>query len=99
MTKRGKDQMSEKVIHAIQDDYADDYAWCYGCGRLNKEGYHLRTGWNGEQTVTMYQPRPEHMAIPGFVFGGLIASVIDCHVTGSASMGLSLTTSYAPGEW
>ena len=30
-------------------------------------------------------PRPEHKAIPGFVYGGLIASVIDCHGTGTAA--------------
>lgn len=90
--------MSEKVIHAIQDDYADDYAWCYGCGRLNKEGYHLRTGWDGEKTVTMYHPRSEHMAIPGFVYGGLIASVIDCHGTGSASLALHRKNGHDPGD-
>ncbi len=78
----------EKVIKAIQDDYPDDFAWCYGCGRLNEKGHHFRTGWDGEQTVTIYEPKEEHMAIPGFVYGGLIASLIDCHGTGSAAIAL-----------
>jgi acyl-CoA thioesterase FadM len=30
-------------------------------------------------------PRPYHTAIPGYVYGGLIASLIDCHSTGTAS--------------
>ncbi|MEC5424000.1 PaaI family thioesterase [Virgibacillus sp. C22-A2] len=73
---------------SIQDYYPEDYAWCYGCGRLNEEGLHFKTRWQGEQTVTVYTPRPEHSAIPGFVYGGLLASLIDCHGTGSASMAL-----------
>ena len=29
--------------------------------------------------------RPPHQAIPGFVYGGLLASLIDCHSTGTAA--------------
>ncbi|MBT9282958.1 MAG: hypothetical protein KM312_10005 [Hydrogenibacillus schlegelii] len=29
--------------------------------------------------MTEHNPRPEHLALPGFVYGGLIASLIDCH--------------------
>jgi len=79
-------KMEEKVWKAIQDIYPDDYAWCYGCGRLNENGYQLRTGWFGEKTVTYYTPRPEHKSIPGFVYGGLLASLMDCHGTGSAAL-------------
>ena len=35
--------------------------------------------------MTRFQPHPEHTAIPGFVYGGLIASLIDCHSTGTAA--------------
>ncbi|MCA0151280.1 PaaI family thioesterase [Rossellomorea vietnamensis] len=79
-----------EVIRAIQDDYPDDFSWCYGCGRLNEEGHHFRTGVEGDQTVTIYTPKPEHTALPGFVYGGLIASLIDCHGTGSAAITLHL---------
>jgi len=40
---------------------------------------------DGDETVTRFQPQPEHTAIPGFVYGGLIASLIDCHSTGTAA--------------
>lgn len=90
--------MSEHVERAIQDDYADDYSWCYGCGRLNEHGLHLRTGWKGNQTVTIYKPLPEHTAIPGFVYGGLIASIIDCHGTGSASLALHRKNGHEVGS-
>ncbi|WP_201716967.1 PaaI family thioesterase [Rossellomorea arthrocnemi] len=77
-----------EVTRAIQDDYPDDFAWCYGCGRLNQDGHHFRTGVEGDRTVTIYTPKPEHTALPGFVYGGLIASLIDCHGTGSAAIAL-----------
>ena len=80
--------MVETVKKAVQDYYPDDFSWCYGCGRLNEHGHHFRTGWNGEKTETMYAPRAEHTAVPGFVYGGLIASLVDCHGTGSASLAL-----------
>src|SRR5699024_173526 len=82
------DLRMNKLKHAIQDEYEDDFAWCYGCGRLNDNGLHLRTGWDrdGNQTITTYQPRDEHKAIPGFVYGGLMASLVDCHGTGSAAL-------------
>lgn len=90
--------MVERMLQAIQDDYPDDFAWCYGCGRLNKDGLHFRTGWQGEQTVTIYTPQPAHMALPGFVYGGLIASFIDCHGTGSAALALHRKNGHEPGD-
>lgn len=73
---------------AFQDDYPDDVARCYGCGRLNEKGLRIRSFWDGDETVCRFVPRPEHTAIPGFVYGGLIASLIDCHGTGSAAAAL-----------
>lgn len=90
--------MNETIEHAIQDEYAQDFAWCYGCGRLNEHGLQLRTGWNGDETITLYEPRKEHTAIPGFVYGGLLASLVDCHGTGSASLALHRKNGHEPGS-
>ncbi len=70
---------------AVQDFYPDDFAHCYGCGRLNPHGLQIKTRWDGEETVTRFTPRPEHVAVPGFVYGGLIASLVDCHAMGTAA--------------
>lgn len=70
---------------AFQDYYPDDLSHCYGCGRLNQHGHQLKSYWDGDETVALFEPRPEHIAIPGYVYGGLIASLIDCHGTGSAA--------------
>lgn len=90
--------MEKHSVIAIQDEYAEDFAWCYGCGRLNKEGHHFRTVWSGEETITLYEPMQAHTAIPGFVYGGLIASLVDCHGTGSASLALHRKNGFEPGS-
>ncbi len=70
---------------AFQDFYPDDAGRCYGCGRLNEQGHRIRTVWDGEETLTRFTPKPFHTAVPGVVYGGLLASLVDCHGTGSAA--------------
>jgi acyl-CoA thioesterase FadM len=72
-------------MKAFQDYYPDELAYCYGCGRLNEHGLHLRTYWDGEETVTRFRPAPHDIAVPGYVNGGVLASLIDCHGTGTAA--------------
>ena len=77
-------------VIAIQDQYADDLSHCYGCGRLNEHGLHIKSLWDGEQSSAVFHPRPYHTAMPGYVYGGLIASIIDCHGTGTAAAAATL---------
>lgn len=83
----------------IQHHYPEDTAHCYGCGRLNAHGHHFRTFWaeEGEESVTRFRPDPEHTAIPGFVYGGLIASLVDCHGTGTAAAAAYRAAGREPG--
>lgn len=74
--------MTEK---AFQDYYPDDVSHCFGCGRLNPQGHQIKSYWDGDESVCVYTPQPYHTAIPGYVYGGLIASLIDCHSTGTAA--------------
>lgn len=90
--------VEETIENAIQDIYPEDFSWCYGCGRLNKEGHHLRTGWQGDKTITIFTPESKYMGIPGFIFGGLIASLIDCHGTGSAAIALHRKNGHQIGD-
>ncbi|GAB6283723.1 MAG: PaaI family thioesterase [Ignavibacterium sp.] len=71
---------------AIQDYYPAELSYCYGCGKLNEYGHHIKTYWDGDETVTRFTPKEYHIAIPGYVYGGLIASLIDCHGTGTAAL-------------
>jgi len=71
---------------AIQDFYPDELSYCYGCGSLNEHGHQIKSYWDGEETLAHFMPKPYHTAIPGYVYGGLIASLIDCHGTGTAAL-------------
>lgn len=96
--------MTENSAKAFQDFYPEDVAHCYGCGRLNAHGHQLKSYWADGETVARFRPQPYHTAIPGYVYGGLIASLIDCHGTGTASavaardMGQELSGDGAPPE-
>lgn len=70
---------------AFQDHYKDEYSVCYGCGRLNTQGHQIKSYWDGDESVCSFMPKPHHTAIAGYVYGGLIASIIDCHGTGTAA--------------
>ncbi len=76
---------STKNLIAIQDLYPDELAHCYGCGKSNPEGFQLKTYLIGNETIAHFTPEPKYIAIPGSVYGGLLASLLDCHGTGSAA--------------
>lgn len=72
----------------FQDYYPDHMAHCYGCGRLNEFGHQIKSLWdenNPDESVAYFTPKSHHTAIPGYVYGGLLASLIDCHGTGTAA--------------
>lgn len=55
---------------------------CYGCGSANPDGLQIKSYWSegGQFVVCQFQPQPKHSS--GFknaTYGGLIASLIDCH--------------------
>jgi hypothetical protein len=72
--------MTEK---AFQDFYPEYFAHCYGCGSMNDLGHQIKSFWDGDESVCRFQPKTYHTAIPGYVYGGLLASLVDCHGTGT----------------
>jgi acyl-coenzyme A thioesterase PaaI-like protein len=81
----------------VQDYYPDEFSHCYGCGRLNEHGHQIKSYWDGEETVAHYSPKPYHIAVPGYVYGGLIASLIDCHGNGTAALASYRSQGREPG--
>ena len=69
----------------VQDFYPDQASCCYGCGRLNEHGLQIKSFWEGDDVVCTFMPREYHTSFPGYVYGGLIASLIDCHSIGTAA--------------
>ena len=71
---------------AFQDYYPDDYSHCYGCGRLNDQGYQIKSYWDGNEGVCRVRPRSHYSGgKKDILYGGLIASLMDCHGAGTAA--------------
>lgn len=69
----------------VQDHYPADYAHCFGCGRSSPTGHRFKTRFADGEGVTRFTPGAEQLAMPGFVYGGLVASLVDCHAIGTAA--------------
>ena len=68
---------------AIQDQTPHHH--CYGCGTENDQGLQIKSHWQGDECICHYSPRPEQSAGPlQYVYGGTIASIIDCHCVNAA---------------
>ena len=74
------------MTKAFQDYYPDKFSHCYGCGKSNPHGHHLKSYWDGEETVARFTAGPEFSGgVPDHVYGGMVASLLDCHGTASAA--------------
>lgn len=83
---------------SLQDRYPDDFAHCYGCGRLNTNGLHVQSDWADGEAVARFRPASYHMALPGYVYGGLIASLADCHAMATAAAASMVAAGATPGR-
>jgi acyl-coenzyme A thioesterase PaaI-like protein len=81
----------------IQDLYPDDFSHCYGCGRLNTHGLHVHSFWRDGESEAEFLPEPHHMAMPGYVYGGLLASLVDCHAMATAAAATMAAAGQRPG--
>lgn len=61
---------------------------CWGCGVANEHGLRLKSYWDavgdGDGAICVWQPQPYHIAVPGVVNGGILATLIDCHSAATA---------------
>lgn len=63
---------------SIQELLFPDLA-CFGCGPANADGLHLRS-YPGDGVVTAsFTPWPVHDNGLGYLNGGIISTVLDCH--------------------
>jgi hypothetical protein len=71
--------MSPSGSHlSIQESLYPDLTY-FGCGHANPDGFHLRSYRDGDRTVATFTPRPKHDNGFGFLNGGIITTVLDCH--------------------
>jgi acyl-coenzyme A thioesterase PaaI-like protein len=69
---------AEASIVSIQESLYPDLT-CFGCGHANPDGFHLRSYRDGDITVATFTPEPMHDNGFGFLNGGIITTILDCH--------------------
>ena len=100
--------MFETRTIAIQDRYGERFQHCWGCGPKNDFGLHLKTypSIDGNSCISRIKLENAYTGgVPSNVFGGMIATIFDCHGTASAAWfahhqkGLELTESTVIGRF
>ncbi len=71
------------VQPSIQEQFFPEMT-CFGCGPANAKGLHLRSfaandGEPGNATIARFTPWPEHDNGLGYLNGGIICTLLDCH--------------------
>lgn len=63
---------------SIQEQHYPDIM-CFGCGHANHKGLKLRSYEVDGVVVAKFRPWPEHDNGGGYLNGGIIATLLDCH--------------------
>ena len=71
-------------MQSLQETYAPNNA-CFGCGPANPKGLHIRSFAQGDEVVAEWQPNTEHEAFEGMLNGGIIGTLLDCHLNWAAT--------------
>jgi acyl-coenzyme A thioesterase PaaI-like protein len=72
------------VTESLQDRYAPGNA-CFGCGPSNPEGLQIKSFVSGEEVVAEFVPEKRHEAFEGVLCGGIIGTLLDCHMNWTAA--------------
>ncbi|MCP3861335.1 MAG: PaaI family thioesterase, partial [Phycisphaeraceae bacterium] len=69
---------------SLQDRYAPKNA-CFGCGPANGKGLRIKSFPRGDEVVAEFRPETMHEAFENILCGGIIGTLIDCHMNWTAS--------------
>jgi len=72
---------------SIQDRYAPQNA-CFGCGPANPDGLRIKSFAEGDDFVADFTPEKHHEAFEGVLSGGIIGTLLDCHMNWAAAFHL-----------
>jgi acyl-coenzyme A thioesterase PaaI-like protein len=76
---------------SLQERYAPHNA-CFGCGPSNDRGLRIRSFYRDGVYTAEWHPEPYHEAFPDVVSGGILGTLLDCHMNWSAAHHLMLKT-------
>ena len=68
---------------SLQDQFAPNLI-CFGCGPANEQGLQIKSFVKGDKLIATYKPQPYHLAFEGMVNGGIIGTLLDCHLNWTA---------------
>ena len=75
-------------VHAsAKNDFFQKYMpgdVCFGCGQSNPDGLQIRSYWENDECVCVWQADKKHQGWPNLTCGGIVATLIDCHCMASA---------------
>lgn len=57
---------------------------CFGCGSENPDGLQIRSFWDGDEAVCIFDSEPKYHGWEKVMNGGILATLIDCHCMGTA---------------
>ena len=52
---------------------------CFGCGAHNPNGLQIKSYWEGNESVCIWQSESKYQGWKGVMNGGILASLFDCH--------------------
>ncbi len=65
---------------AFQDESYAMNNHCWVCGNDNPHGLYIKSYWDGDESVCIWDPKDHHCAgWPIVVNGGIITGIMDCH--------------------
>ena len=69
---------------SLQETYAPNGV-CFGCGPANQRGLRIRSYVVDGAVVADWKPERHHQAFEGYVNGGIIGALFDCHSNWAAT--------------
>ncbi|MGB0522127.1 MAG: PaaI family thioesterase [Flammeovirgaceae bacterium] len=57
---------------------------CFGCGTENPDGLQIKSFWDGDEAVCIWESEEKYHGWKGLMNGGILATLIDCHCMGTA---------------
>ncbi len=75
------------MSESLQDHYGPE-SICFGCGPANVKGLRIKSfpaADDPETIVCDWTPEKHHEAFDGFVSGGIIGTLLDCHCNWTAA--------------
>jgi acyl-coenzyme A thioesterase PaaI-like protein len=70
-----------------QSKYFQDYMRenvCFGCGINNPDGLQIKSYWDGDESVCIWNSETKYHGWENILNGGILATLIDCHCMDTA---------------